>query len=122
MYKAKRHGVTEVAVKMVKCVVRQLPETPRKVDRICLFRLAVVPNAQVSVFPSPHVSRSLADEQAEDASTLQLMRKEIGIMQRISYDPHIVQFFGACTTVEPAMLVMEYMRVRATTPARDFCY
>ena len=41
------------------------------------------------------------------------MRKEIGIMQRISYDSHIVQFFGACTTTEPAMLVMEYMRVRA---------
>jgi serine/threonine protein kinase len=49
--------------------------------------------------------------QAEDASTLQLMRKEIGIMRAISYDAHIVQFFGACTTTEPAMLVMEYMRV-----------
>ena len=49
--------------------------------------------------------------QAEDASTLQLMRKEIGIMRAISYDAHIVQFYGACTTTEPAMLVMEYMRV-----------
>ena len=49
--------------------------------------------------------------QADDAKTLQAMRKEIGIMQRVSYDSHIVQFFGACTTTEPAMLVMEYMRV-----------
>ena len=44
---------------------------------------------------------------------LQLMRKEIDIMQRVSYDSNIVQFFGACTTTEPAMLVMEYMRVSA---------
>jgi len=44
---------------------------------------------------------------------MQLMRREIGIMQRISYDPHIAQFFGACTTTEPAMLVMEFMRVSA---------
>ena len=49
---------------------------------------------------------------AEDASTLQMMRKEIGIMRAISCDQHIVQFYGACTTTEPAMLVMEYMRVR----------
>ena len=53
----------------------------------------------------------VAHAQAGDASTLQLMRKEIGIMQRVSYDSHIVQFFGACTTTEPAMLVMEYMQV-----------
>ena len=32
-------------------------------------------------------------------------------MRAISYDAHIVQFYGACTTTEPAMLVMEYMRV-----------
>jgi hypothetical protein len=38
------------------------------------------------------------------------MRKEIAILKRVSYDPHIVQFYGACTT-EPAMLVMEYMEV-----------
>ena len=49
--------------------------------------------------------------QAEDATTVQLMRKEIAILKRVSYDPHIVQFYGACTT-EPAMLVMEYMEVR----------
>ena len=48
--------------------------------------------------------------QADDARTLQLMRKEIGIMQRVSYDRNIVQFYGACTTTEPAMLVMEYMQ------------
>ena len=41
-------------------------------------------------------------------------------MQRISYDPHIVQFFGACTTTEPAMLVMEYMRVSARGHLRLF--
>ena len=48
--------------------------------------------------------------QAEDATTLQLMRKEIAILKHVSFDPHIVQFYGACTT-EPAMLVMEYMEV-----------
>ena len=32
-------------------------------------------------------------------------------MRAVSYDEHVVQFFGACTTTEPAMLVMEYMRV-----------
>ena len=48
------------------------------------------------------------------------MRKEIGIMRAVSYDSHIVQFFGACTTTEPAMLVMEYMRVSkiANRPAQ----
>ena len=50
--------------------------------------------------------------QAEDATTLQLMRKEITILKHVSFDPHIVQFYGACTT-EPAMLVMEYMEVRS---------
>ena len=60
------------------------------------------------------------DAQAEDAGTLQLMRKEIGIMQRISYDSHIVQFFGACTTTEPAILVMEYMRVSADFDPRMY--
>lgn len=49
--------------------------------------------------------------QAEDENTLQLMRKEIAILKHVSFDPHIVQFYGACTT-EPAMLVMEYMEVR----------
>ena len=39
-------------------------------------------------------------------------------MQRVSYDSHIVQFFGACTTTEPAMLVMEYMRVSADATAQ----
>ena len=53
----------------------------------------------------------MSSTQADDASTLQLMRKEIGIMRAVSYDAHIVQFYGACTTTEPAMLVMEYMRV-----------
>ena len=43
---------------------------------------------------------------------MRLMRKEIGIMRAISFDSNIVQFFGACTTTEPAMLVMEYMQVR----------
>ena len=33
-------------------------------------------------------------------------------MRAISFDAHIVQFYGACTTTEPAILVMEYMRVR----------
>ena len=42
------------------------------------------------------------------------MRKEIAILKNVSFDPHIVQFFGACTT-EPAMLVMEYMEVCLTS-------
>ena len=53
----------------------------------------------------------MSSTQADNASTLELMRKEIGIMRAVSYDSHIVQFFGACTTTEPAILVMEYMRV-----------
>ncbi len=32
-------------------------------------------------------------------------------MRAVSHDVNIVQFFGACTITEPAMLVMEYMRV-----------
>ena len=36
-------------------------------------------------------------------------------MRAISFDAHIVQFYGACTTTEPAMLVMEYMRVGEAT-------
>ena len=53
------------------------------------------------------------------------MRKEIGIMQRVSYDSNIVQFFGACTTTEPTMLVMEYMRVSALALCRrllKYCF
>ena len=44
---------------------------------------------------------------------MKLLRKEIVILKRVSYDVNIVQFYGACTT-EPAMLVMEYMEVRLT--------
>ena len=42
---------------------------------------------------------------------MKLLRKEIVILKKVSYDVNIVQFYGACT-MEPAMLVMEYMEVR----------
>ena len=70
VYKALRHGTTEVAVKFVPCVV--------------------------------------ADEQK-----LHQLRREIAIMKRVSYDKHIVQFYGACTTVNGAWLCMEYMEARS---------
>ena len=38
-------------------------------------------------------------------------------MQHVSFDSNIVQFFGACTTTEPAMLVMEFMQVLAAAGA-----
>jgi len=41
------------------------------------------------------------------------LRREIAIAKRVSYDKHIVQFYGACTTVNGAWLCMELMEVRA---------
>ena len=120
VYKAVRHGVSEVAVKMVKCVVRVLEPAANAAPRDVVqshWISGIFAAMGASGWPRPRARRCSSSRdlgsQAEDSSTLQLMRKEIGIMQRISYDSHIVQFFGACTTTEPAMLVMEYMRVRA---------
>jgi len=39
------------------------------------------------------------------------LRREIAIAKRVSYDKHIVQFYGACTTVNGAWLCMELMDV-----------
>ena len=71
MYKALRHGTTEVAVKFVPCLVA-------------------------------------------DAQKLHQLRREIAIAKRVSYDKHIVQFYGACTTVNGAWLCMELMEARGT--------
>ncbi len=35
------------------------------------------------------------------------------MLERISHDKNIVQFYGACLETNPPMLVMEYMGVRA---------
>ena len=40
------------------------------------------------------------------------LRKETAILRRVSYHQNVVQYFGVCLA-EPAMLVMEYMAVRA---------
>lgn len=39
-------------------------------------------------------------------------RMEIAILQKVSHDPNIVQFIGACL-LEPVLLVMEYLEVRS---------
>ena len=49
----------------------------------------------------------------DDPQKLHQLRREIAIMQRISYDKHIVQFYGACMTGAGAWLCMEYMEVGA---------
>ena len=69
VYKALRHGTSEVAVK-------HLP--------------------------------SIAD----DPRKLHLMRREIAIMKRVSYDCNIVQFYGACSGADGAWVCMELMEVR----------
>ena len=43
-----------------------------------------------------------------------LLSQEIRLLERISHDRNIVQFYGACLQTNPPMLVMEYMGVRAT--------
>ena len=47
----------------------------------------------------------------DDPQKLQQLRREIAIMQCISYDKHVVQFYGACTMRDGAWLCMEYMEV-----------
>jgi len=39
--------------------------------------------------------------------------QEIKLLERISHDRNIVQFYGACLETSPPMLVMEFMGVRA---------
>ena len=43
-------------------------------------------------------------------SGARMMRKEVAVLRKVSYDPHVVQFFGA--SADNSMLVMEYMEVR----------
>ncbi len=69
MYKALRHGTSEVAVKHIPCIV-------------------------------------------DDPQKLHLMRREVAIMKRVSYDPNIVQFYGACSGPDGAWVCMELMEVR----------
>ena len=45
-----------------------------------------------------------------DDVTLQPIRREIAILQKVSRDGNVVQFYGACLSGEP-MLCMEYMEV-----------
>ena len=47
---------------------------------------------------------------------LEQMRRETAIMRRVSYHPHVVQFYGAILS-DPPMLCMEYMKVRGPTKA-----
>ena len=68
VYKALRHGTSEVAVKHIPCVV-------------------------------------------DDPQKLHQLRREVAIMQRISYDRNVVQFYGACMNGAGAWLCMEYMEV-----------
>jgi hypothetical protein len=42
--------------------------------------------------------------------------QEIKLLERISHDRNIVQFYGACLETSPPMLVMEFMGVRAPGP------
>ena len=34
------------------------------------------------------------------------------MLQKVSYDRNIVQYYGACLAAEQPMLIMEYMAVR----------
>ena len=70
VYKALRHGTSDVAVKHIPCVV-------------------------------------------DDPQKLHQLRREVAIMQRISYDANVVQYYGACMSGEGAWLCMEYMEVGA---------
>ena len=38
--------------------------------------------------------------------------QEIGVLQKVSYDRNIVQYYGACLTAEQPMLIMEFCAVR----------
>ena len=49
----------------------------------------------------------------DDPQKLHQLRREVAIMQRISYDANVVQFYGACMSGEGAWLCMEYMEVCA---------
>ncbi len=42
----------------------------------------------------------------------QLMRREITIMKRVSYDANVVQFYGACSGDDGAWVCMELMEAR----------
>ena len=41
-----------------------------------------------------------------------LVAQEIGVLQKVSFDRNIVQYYGACLEAEQPMLIMEYMAVR----------
>ena len=67
------------------------------------------------------VSSASSDEHASEGNGLRACwpgLQEIRMLERISHDKNIVQFYGACLETNPPMLVMEYMGVRATlTPS-----
>ncbi len=43
----------------------------------------------------------------------ELLQEEVHIMERVSFDRNIVQYYGACLNEEVPLLVMEYMAVRS---------
>jgi len=45
----------------------------------------------------------------------QLLQEEVHIMERVSFDRNIVQYYGACLNEEVPLLVMEYMAVRSSS-------
>jgi hypothetical protein len=62
---------------------------------------------------------------------MQELRREVAILQRVSADANVVQFYGAVlpdgrapsSTALPAMLVMEYLAVSRQSPsARPACH
>ena len=50
-----------------------------------------------------------------DASSLNQLYKESFILERVSHNPNVVQFYGTCEC-SPPMLCMEYMEVRSALP------
>mmetsp|Transcript_12482 Transcript_12482/g.37497 ORF Transcript_12482/g.37497 Transcript_12482/m.37497 type:complete len:888 (-) Transcript_12482:561-3224(-) len=54
------------------------------------------------------VAVKVIDREGHDSSWLGLLRREVAMLRRISFDRNIVQFYGACLEGDHAMLIMEY--------------
>jgi len=59
-------------------------------------------------YGTQEVAVKVIDRDGHSKSWLHLLRREVAILQRISFDRNIVQYYGACLEGDRAMLVMEY--------------
>ena len=94
-------------------------------ERICSFGEVLVSDAGPEQVQHPtckqHVCCACIGGQATPGGELPQIgeqhiwlpiSQEIGVLQKVSYDRNIVQYYGACLTAEQPMLIMEFCAVR----------